>query len=295
MATGNINVPNCSLNSGQTMPMMGLGTWQVRSNENDDFVFKALDDALKSGYRMIDTAASYNNEKDIGRSLKTLLPKYNLKRSDIFITSKLAPADQGFDTAYKAGLQSIDNLGCEYLDLYLIHWPAVSKLKREDPKNLEYRTQSWKAFEKLQNEGHVKAIGVSNYLIRHLDEMKTYSSVAPAVNQVEFHPYLYQKSLLEYCKANNIILQAYSSLGIGKLVGDSVFVDMGKKYEKTSAHILYRWAIEHDVAILPKSVNTKHINENMEVFTFGLTTSDMMTLDNMSKDTHFCWNPEEVA
>ncbi|CAB3996830.1 prostaglandin F synthase-like [Paramuricea clavata] len=288
-------VSSCVLNSGQTMPMMGLGTWQTRSSDGDDVVFKAVDDALKSGYRMFDTASVYKNEADIGRCLKLLLPKYNLKRSDIFITSKLAPSDQGFDSAYKACLQSIDKLGCEYLDLYLIHWPATSKLKRDDPKNLEYRSQSWKAFEKLQCEGHAKSIGVSNYILRHLEEMKTYSSVVPAVNQVEFHPYLYQKSLMEYCRANNIILQAYSSLGIGKLVGDPVFVDMGKKYEKTSAHILYRWAIEHDIAILPKSTNTKHIKENIEVFSFSLTTEDMTKLDNLNKDTHFCWNPKEVA
>ena len=293
MASGLVS--SCLLNSGQKMPIMGLGTWQTRSGDGSDTVFQAVDDALKSGYRMFDTASTYKNEADIGRSLKALLPKYNLKRSDIFITSKLAPGDQGFDSAYKACLQSIKDLECEYLDLYLIHWPATSKLKREDPENLKYRSQSWKALEKLQSEGHTKSIGVSNYLIRHLEEMKSYSSIVPAVNQVEFHPYLYQKLVMEYCKSNNIILQAYSSLGIGKLVDDPVFVGIGKKYEKTSAHILYRWAIEHDVAILPKSTNTKHIHENFEVFSFNLNTEDMTTLDNLNKDTHFCWNPEEVA
>ncbi|XP_046846962.1 9,11-endoperoxide prostaglandin H2 reductase-like isoform X2 [Xenia sp. Carnegie-2017] len=272
-----------------------MGTWQMVSKDGEDIVFKALDSALKSGYRMFDTASAYKNEEDIGKSLKILLPKYGLKRSDIFITSKLAPYDQGLDTAYSACLRSIENIGYEYLDLYLIHWPGAAQLKREDPVNLTRRKESWKALEKLLREGRVKSIGVSNYTVKHLEEMKTYSTVLPAVNQVEYHPYLNQKTLLKYCKDNNIAMQAYSSLGIGKLVHDSVFVDIGKKYGKTSAQVLYRWAIEHDVAILPKSTNSSHIEQNMEIFAFTLSPEDMITLDNMDKNTHFCWNPNEVA
>lgn len=288
-------VRSCLLNSGHKMPLMGLGTWQLRSTETNDLVCQVVNDALNLGYKMIDTATSYNNESNLGRSLKELLPKYNLSRSDIFITSKLATGDQGFDSAYKACLQSIEKLQCDYLDLYLIHWPGAANVKSDDPKNRELRIESWKALEKLKSEGHVRSIGVSNYVIRHLEEMSSYASVSPAVNQVEFHPYLYQKDLLEYCRSKNIVLQAYSSLGIGKLVRDPAFSNIGTKYSKSSAQILYRWAIEHDVAILPKSTNAKHLSENVDVFKFNLSAEDVEAMDRLTNGTHFCWNPERVV
>lgn len=210
-------LPVHTLNNGQQIPGIGLGTFQMRQVAGDDLIYRTIDAAIQCGYRLIDTAAVYRNEADIGHSLKKLLPKYGLSRSDVFITSKLSPRDHGLDSTEKAFMKSLEALDCEYLDLYLIHWPGVQKLKSDDVRNAELRQESWKALENLYSTGLVKSIGVSNYTVDHLEDLLQYATVTPALLQVEFHPRLYQKELLEYCKTKGIQLQAYTSLGQGKV------------------------------------------------------------------------------
>ncbi|XP_068671498.1 glyoxal reductase-like isoform X1 [Montipora capricornis] len=287
-------LPACGLNNGVQIPAIGLGTFQMRSVPEDDVIHRTIDHALQFGYRLIDTASVYGNEADIGRSLKELLPKYGLSRKDIFITSKLSPRDHGFDSAEKACMKSLESLDCEYLDLYLIHWPGVQKLKREDPKNAELRRKSWQALEKLYKGGLLRSIGVSNYTIDHLDELLQFATVVPAVLQVEFHPKLYQKKLYEYCKSKGIWLQAYTSLGQGRLLDEEAVRSIAAQYNKSTAQVLLKWALQHGVGIIPKSVRAQHIQDNISVTEFELSVDDMETLDKMNTDTHFCWDPTGV-
>lgn len=287
-------LPACGLNNGVQIPAIGLGTFQMRSVPEDDVIHRTIDHALQFGYRLIDTAAVYGNEADIGRSLKELLPKYGLSRKDIFITSKLSPRDHGFDSAEKACMKSLESLDCEYLDLYLIHWPGVQKLKREDPKNAELRRKSWQALEKLYKGGLLRSIGVSNYTIDHLDELLQFATVVPAVLQVEFHPKLYQKKLYEYCKSKGIWLQAYTSLGQGRLLDEEAVRSIAAQYNKSTAQVLLKWALQHGVGIIPKSVRAQHIQDNISVTEFELSVDDMETLDKMNTNTHFCWDPTGV-
>lgn len=286
--------PVYTLNNGVQIPAIGLGTFQVRSVAGDDVIYRAIDSALRFGYRLIDTAAVYRNEADIGRSLKELLPKYGLTRKDVFITSKLSPRDHGFDSAEKACLNSVEALGCKYLDLYLIHWPGVQKLKREDPKNAQLRNESWQALEKLYKAGLVRSIGVSNYTVDHLEELLQFASVVPAVLQVEFHPRLYQKNLHEYCQSKRIWLQAYTSLGQGKLLDEEVVRSIATQHNKSTAQVLLRWALQHGVGIIPKSVRSQHIQDNISITEFELSAYNMESLNLINSDTRFCWDPTGV-
>ncbi|KAK2564830.1 Glyoxal reductase, partial [Acropora cervicornis] len=275
-------------------------------------------------FNISDTAAVYRNEADIGRSLKELLPKYGLTRKDVFITSKLSPRDHGFDSAEKACLNSVEALGCKYLDLYLIHWPGVQKLKREDPKNAQLRNESWQALEKLYKAGLVRSIGVSNYTVDHLEELLQFALVVPAVLQVEFHPRLYQKNLHEYCQSKRIWLQAYTSLGQGKLLDEEVVRSIATQHNKSTAQVLLRWALQHGVGkcmqyacfkpyleagqtfaikslelhcftgIIPKSVRSQHIQDNISITEFELSAYNMESLNLINSDTHFCWDPTGV-
>ncbi|KAJ7372167.1 hypothetical protein OS493_020596 [Desmophyllum pertusum] len=287
-------LPVHTLNNGQQIPAIGLGTFQMRQVEGDDVIHRTINTALQCGYRLIDTAAVYRNEADIGRSLKQLLPKYGLSRADIFITSKLSPRDHGFDSTEKACMKTLEALDCEYLDLYLIHWPGVQKLKSDDPRNAELRQESWKALEKLYTAGLIKSIGVSNYTMDHLEELIQYATVVPAVLQVEFHPRLYQKELLEYCKSKGIQLQAYTSLGQGKLLDEPTVCTIAAQYNKTTAQLLLKWALQHDVGVIPKSVRTQHIKDNINVMDFHLSEQAMDSLNSMNTNTHLCWDPTRV-
>lgn len=287
-------LPVKTLNDGRHIPAIGLGTFQMRQVTGDNIIHRTLDTAIQCGYRLVDTAAVYRNEADIGHSLKQILPKYGLSRADIFITSKLSPRDHGFDSAEKACMKSLQTLDCEYLDLYLIHWPGVQKLKSEDPRNGELRQQSWKALEKLCKAGLIKSIGVSNYTVDHLEELLEYAIITPAVLQVEFHPRLYQKELLEYCKRKGIQLQAYTSLGQGKLLDEPTVCSIAANYNKSTAQVLLKWALQHDVGVIPKSVRDQHIAENINLSDFQLSKQEMVALNSLNTTTHFCWDPTRV-
>ncbi|XP_067877888.1 glyoxal reductase [Heterodontus francisci] len=279
------------LNNGVEMPQVGLGTFKVRGYET---VYQMLDAALGHGYCSFDTASVYQNEADIGRALKDLLPKHGLSRQDIFITSKLAPKDHGAEA--EAGCrQSLEALDCEYLDLYLVHWPGKQGWKSEDPCNADWRQQSWEAMENLYRNGRFRAIGVSNYTVGHLQELLAKCQVKPAVLQVEYHPHLVQSELLAFCSESGIHLQAYSSLGTGCLVTEPKIKDLASSYGKTPAQVLLRWALQQGIGVIPKSTNPERIAQNIRLFDFRLAEEDVELMNGLHSDTRYCWDPRHVA
>lgn len=266
----------CRLNNGYEMPYFGLGVYKAAPGKE---TIEAVSYALEIGYRLIDTAAVYGNEKEVGIAVK----QSGIPREEIFITTKLWNDDHGYDSALKAFDESLKRLQLDYVDLYLIHWP-VPNLRKE----------SWRALEKIYSEGRCKAIGVSNYMVRHLEEMKEYANVIPAVNQVEFSPFLYQKELLEYCRSNKIEVEAYSPLARMKKKNNPVVNSIAKKYNKTHAQILIRWCLDHKVIVIPKSANKKRIKENADVFDFKLSAEDMKVLNELNENFRVSWNPSEI-
>lgn len=279
------------LNTGSQMPLVGLGTFKLRGIEN---IMLTVDAALAAGYRHFDTAAVYRNEVEIGKALRELLPKQGLTRADIFVTSKLGPRDQGHMTP-EACQRSLDQLGLEYIDLFLVHWPGTQGLRVEDPQNSANRAQSWMALEEFHSCGKFRAIGVSNYTVRHLEELLASCKVAPAVLQVEFHPRLVQGELRALCAQREVCFQAYSSLGTGALLSDPAVLEVAKGCGRTGAQVLLRWAVQQGVPVLPKSCNPSRVQENGQLFDFELTQEDMEKLTGLDKGLRFCWDPTSVA
>uniref|UniRef100_A0A8C5QVI6 NADP-dependent oxidoreductase domain-containing protein n=1 Tax=Leptobrachium leishanense TaxID=445787 RepID=A0A8C5QVI6_9ANUR len=269
-----------TLNNGVTMPLLGLGTFRLRGLQN---IIKAVDTALANGYRSFDTARVYRNEADLGCALRQLLPLYGLTRSDIFITTR------------EACLQSLEELGCEYLDLYLIHWPGRQGWKSDDTRNAEARKEAWNAIEDLYKAGVIRAIGVSNYTESHLEQLLTYCSVRPAVLQVEFHPQLPQTHLLRWCQENGVHLQAYSSLGCGELLGKEEVKKVASTHKKTPSQVLLRWALDQGVGVIPKSCDPDRIKDNFCVWDFKLSEEEMQAMSVNEHQQKFCWDPTGVA
>lgn len=261
------------LNNGIEIPILGLGTYLIRTGS---VVERAVQDALMLGYRHIDTAMVYRNEQFVGKTIR----ESSIPREEIFVATKLWNTDHGYDSALAAFEKSLSNFKLEYIDLYLIHWPVPRK-----------RLDSWRALETLLDDGKVRAIGVSNFTIPHLEELLDNSSVVPAINQVEFHPFLYQRELLEFCQSKGIQLEAYSPLTKGRRLNDPKLVEIAKHYNKTVAQLLIRWNIEHDVVVIPKSSKANRISENANVFDFQITPEDMSTLDSMNEDHRTSWDP----
>ena len=257
------------LNNGIQIPRLGLGVYQIPPGKS---TVKAVKYALEIGYKHFDTAMIYGNESDVGTALK----ESDVKREDIFITTKVWNSDQGYDATLKACESSLKRLGLSYLDLYLIHWPVQEKI-----------IETWKAMIKLLDSRKVNAIGVSNYFIKELKETIQSSEIVPAINQVEFHPFLYQKDLLQFCKNNLIQLEAYySPLTRGERLNDPDIVRTAKTYDKTPAQILVRWSLQHDLVVIPKSSHEKRILENSQVFDFHINQKDMEILDSLNKNLH---------
>ena len=255
------------LNNGYEMPIVGLGTW--RSAPED--AYQAVLSALKAGYRHIDTAAIYGNEEMIGKAIKDS----KIKREEIFITTKLWNTDQGYESTLKAFEESRRKLGVEYIDLYLIHW-----FKGYDNSLATYR-----AFEELYKQGKVKAIGVSNYNVHHIQHLLDNVEIKPMVNQVETHVTLQNHFLHDYCKQNNIQLEAYAPLmskNIGQLLENETLIDIAKKYNKTVPQVAIRWLIERGIVVIPKSVTEKRIFSNFDVFDFSLNEEDMSRIRKLN-------------
>lgn len=274
MRTSEISIDTkVELNNGVEMPMFGLGTYLTRRGKETQ---EAILCALKAGYRLIDTAKIYGNEADVGEAVR----ESGIAREELFITTKLWNSDHGYDAAFAAFEKSLKALGLSYIDLYLIHWPVEG-----------LRSETWKAMETLLKEGKCRAIGVSNYMTWHLEEVLNDSSIVPAVNQVEFNPYLYQKDLLEFCRAHDIQLEAYSPLTKGQKLKDPKLVEIATKYSKTPAQILIRWVLQKQVIAIPKSSEKDRILENADVFDFVISPEHMKSLDSFDEDLRTSWDP----
>ena len=264
------------LNNGVDIPIFGLGTYL--STEGNQAI-EAINYALEAGYRHIDTAAFYFNEESVGKAIR----ESSYERKDIFVTTKLWNNDHGYDKALQAFDLSFKKIDLEYIDLYLIHWPVEL-----------LRNETWRALEKIYDEGLVRAIGVSNYTIRHLDELLKVCDVPPAVNQVEYHPFLYQKELRDFCRGKNIVLESYSPLTKGNRINDENLAIIAKEYRRSPAQILVRWNLEQNVVVIPKSSNRERIIENASVFDFSIKAEDMDRLNALNEDYRCTWNPSNI-
>lgn len=265
-----------TLHNGVKLPWMGLGVFKVDDGED---VIQAVKAAIKNGYRSIDTASFYKNEEGVGQAIK----ESGVPREELFITTKLWNSDQGYENTLKAFEISLNKLGLDYLDLYLIHWPGKDKYK-----------ETWKAFEKLYKEGRVRAIGVSNFQIHHLEDLISSAEIKPMVNQVECHPHLTQKDLYSYCKKEGIQLEAWSPLKQGKLLNDSTLSEIAQKYNKSVAQIILRWDLQNGVVIIPKSIKEHRIMENANIFDFELALEDMQKIDGLNQDSRAGSHPDTM-
>uniref|UniRef100_A0A023GHU9 Putative aldo/keto reductase family n=1 Tax=Amblyomma triste TaxID=251400 RepID=A0A023GHU9_AMBTT len=281
------------LNNGAHLPAFGFGTYRI----SEAALKSLLPTVLQKGYRLIDSAPLYRNEAAVVATLQSL-PQYGLQRSDIWVASKMPPVAQGTEKCRESVLGTLQRLGGR-LDLMLLHWPGVQGRKPADPEQAALRKESWLELENLYNQGKVGTIGVSNYTVRHLQELLTYCSVPPAVNQVEFHPHLVQTDLLQFCKEHHIVLQAYSSLGaadgVKAVLQEPTIVEIAGRHQKTPAQVVLRWALQLGIAIIPKSSNAQRIEENAQIFDFSLTEDDIAAISSLNKNKHYCWDPTHIA
>ena len=269
------NIPSVRLNNGIDLPVVGLGVYQAARGEETR---SAVREALALGYRHVDTAAAYRNERDVGAGLRDS----GVPRDEVFVTTKLWNDHQGYDSALAAFDDSMGRLGLEVLDLYLLHWPVPGK-----------RLDSWRALERLAGEGRVRSIGVSNFMPHHLDELLAHANVVPAVNQIEVSPFLQQRNVREACARHGIVVEAYSPLTKGQRIGDPVVADISRRVGRTPAQVLLRWGLQHDMVILPKSVHPPRIAENAALFDFALSEDAMAELDALEEGFVTGWDPRE--
>ena len=260
------------LNNGLKMPYLGLGVFKTQDGPE---VIQAVKWALDHGYRHIDTAAIYRNERGVGQAIK----ESQVPREDIFLVSKVWNADQGYQSTLDAYEKSLERLQTEYLDLYLIHWPVKGKYK-----------ETWRAMEKLYSDGKVKSIGVSNFLQHHLEDIMEDGEFVPMVNQVEFHPKLVQQDLLNFCNQHKIIYEAWSPLMRGEIFDIDEMQEIANKYDRSIAQIVLRWNIQKGVVTIPKTVRQERIIENAKLFDFSLSQEDMEKIDKL--DTHSRIGPD---
>lgn len=268
--------PVVTLNNGVDIPALGFGVWQM---ENLDECERAVVKAIQTGYRMIDTAAIYQNETAVGQAVKDS----GVSREELFITSKVWVQDHGYEQAKKAFQRTLDRLQMDYLDLYLIHWPYGDFLG------------TWKALEELYNEGKIKAIGVCNFTVEKLEELKANSKVSPVINQIELHPVFQQKELQVYNRENNIITQPWSPLGNGNadLLNNSELKAIAGKYGKTVAQVILRWHLQEGFVVIPKSVTPSRIEENFNVFDFELSEEEMNIVRSLDTGKRLFFDPKD--
>jgi len=276
------SITHCvKLANGVFMPQFGLGVWQSPvGKETED----AVKWALQAGYRHIDTAAIYKNEESVGAGLRAS----GVPRDQIFVTTKLWNEDQGYETTLAAFEESRKKLGVDYVDLYLIHWPRGNKVVAKEGKKY---LDTWRAFEKLYEEKKVRAIGVSNFEVHHLEDVFAMCKVKPMVNQIELHPLNQQKELREYCAKHNIAITSWSPLGQGNLIADPALAAIGAKHGKSAAQVIIRWHLQSGLIVIPKSVHENRIKENAVVFDFTLAAEEMAQIDAMDKKQRYGLDP----
>lgn len=265
-----------TLHNGVTIPSLGFGTYKL---QDTDQARECVSYALRAGYRSIDTAALYKNETGVGQGIR----ESGLKREDIFVTTKLPNDRHGYDQALRTFDESMARLGLDYLDLYLIHWPGKDRY-----------VETWKAFEKLYREGRVRAIGVSNFLPHHLETLRQQTEIMPMVDQLELHPYLWQREAIEYCQSHGIIVEAWSPL----MRGGAAFTEptvsaIAQKHGRTNAQVILRWELQHGIRIIPKSATPARILENSNLFGFELDQSDMAAIDALERNGRTGAHPDE--
>ncbi len=259
------------MNDGNSMPQLGLGVWQAK---NGDETANAVRTAIETGYRLIDTAAVYQNEESVGQGIRDS----GIDRDELFVTTKLWNSDQGASNVRPALEASLKRLGLEYVDLYLIHWPTPGR---------DLYVETWKEFEKLKSDGLARSIGVSNFRIEDLERLKQETDTVPAVNQIELHPYFQQQGLREYADANSIQIESWSPIGgsRGNLLSNDALKRIGDAHGKTPAQVVIRWHIQHGLIVIPKSVHAERIQENFDVFDFELSQDEMRMIDALNTDT----------
>lgn len=267
-----------ALHNGVKMPWLGIGVFKV---EEGPELVNALKAAIKHGYRSIDTAAIYGNEEGVGEGIREGLKEAKISRQDLFVTSKVWNTDLGYELTLKAFESSLQKLGLEYLDLYLIHWPVEGKYK-----------DAWRALETLYKQGKVKAIGVSNFQIHHLEDLMISAEIKPMINQVEYHPRLTQKELQEFCQKHEIQLEAWSPLMQGELLDNDTLQSISAKYQKSIAQIILRWDLQNGVITIPKSTKEHRIIENASIFDFELTKEDMEKIDSLNENKRVGPDPD---
>ena len=268
------------LNNGVKIPVIGLGTYRI--GRTDEETYQAVHKALEAGYRHIDTATLYMNEKPVGRAIR----ESGIARKDIFVTTKLWGSDILSNRIQEAFEGSLSNLGLDYVDLYLVHWPVKGKL-----------VSTWQAMEQIFHSGRARSIGLSNHLVHHMEELLREAAIMPAVNQMELHPYLTQKDVVAYCKRKEIITEAWSPLGSSKipLLQEEKLKDIGEKYGKSSAQVVLRWNVEHGFVAIPKSSVAHRQIENIDIFDFQLTTEEMSQIDALNRDYRTGIHPDKIS
>ena len=271
-----MNVPDITLNNSAKIPQVGLGTWMMKDQKECK---QAVEWAIDAGYRHFDTAQIYENEEFVGEALKNC----NVPRKDLFITTKIWNDNQWWDDLIPSLDESLKKLQTDYVDLLLLHFPVT-----------ETRGPAWRKMEEVFKSGKAKSIGVSNYTIKHLEELLEQCEVKPVVNQVELHVFLQQPELVEYCQKKGIAVEAYSPLVHGHGLNDPVLQVIGKKHDKSVAQIMLRWCVQQDWIILPKSVHNERITENIDVFNFKLDEDDLSKIKELEKNFRTCWDPTHV-
>lgn len=269
-------IKKISLSNSVSIEQLGFGTFKIVDQQEAN---NAIMTALNDGYRSFDTAQLYNNEKILGEAFANS----GVARQDLFLTTKVSNLNQGYELTLKSVEQSLKDLQTDYLDLFLVHWPL---------KN--YFFDTWKALEKIYETKMARAIGVCNFHQSHFELLKTKANIKPMINQIEIHPYLVQKELIEYLNKEQIVIEAWSPLARGRVVDEPLLINIGKKYQKSASQVTLRWHVQKDLIVIPKSVNPKRIAENRQIFDFELTEDEMLQIDSLNENFRTGPNPDDV-